>query len=171
MTIESATEKIKSVFSDQIVNVEVFGGQTFVNVKRDKIVDILKLLRDEFDFDCLMDLCGLDYLNQGLPERFAVAYNLYSFRHNIRFRVKAFIPESDPSIDSVVGLWMSADWAEREAYDMYGIKFKGHPQLRRILLPEDYGSFPLLKDYPVQGKGERNRFQRYYPNEPRTLDQ
>jgi NADH-quinone oxidoreductase subunit C len=167
MIVESAVDRIKSEFADQVLGTESSCEQIVISVKRDKIINILKLLRGEFEFDSLIDLCGLDCLNAGTPERFAVVYNLYSLRHKERIRIKAFIPEKDPTIDSASGLWLSVNWAEREAYDMYGIKFLGHPGLRRLLLPDDYGSYPLRKDYPVTGLGERNRFTRYYPNESR----
>jgi len=166
--IDQSIDKIKQTFSEEIINTEQFRDTTCISVKPNKILDILKCLRDECDFDVLMDLCGLDYLDKDMPERFAVVYILYSYKHNIYIRVKTFVSEDKPELDSAAALWMSADWAEREAYDMYGITFRGHPKLRRILLPEDYGSFPLRKDYPVTGKGERDKFERYYPNESKS---
>ena len=118
--------------------------------------------RDE-PVDSLTDLTAVDYLNQGMPERFCVVYNLYSFKENVRTRVKAFVPEGDASIDSVSALWKSAPWAEREVWDLFGISFKGHPDLKRLLLPESYQGHPLRKDYPLTGKGERMDFPRYVP--------
>lgn len=162
MNISEAADRIKQEFPTDVLGIETFCGQTTILVKREHIVEILKILRDNFGFVMLTDLCGLDYLNQNTLERFAVAYHLYSFKDNVYQRVKAFIPENDPSIDSVSSLWLSANWAERESYDMYGITFKGHPDLRRILLPENYGSYPLRKEYPVTGKGERDNFQKIY---------
>jgi NADH-quinone oxidoreductase subunit C len=110
-----------------------------------------------------MDLTAVDWLNQGMPERFCVVYNLYSFKENTRTRVKAFVPEGDPVIDSVSSLWRAAPWAEREVWDFFGIKFKGHPGLKRIQLPENYEGHPLRKDYPLTGRGERMNFPRYVP--------
>jgi len=158
---KKATETIQAKFPDQLLSVGEHAAQPFVCVRRDRIVELLRYLRDELGFDLMTDLCGVDYLNQGMPERFCVVYNLYSTKANGRFRVKAFVPEEDPSIDTVSSLWKAAPWAEREAYDMYGIRFKGHPDLKRILLPESYGGFPLRKDYPLQGEGERMNFPRY----------
>ena len=100
-----------------------------------------------------------------MPERFAVAYNLYSHGKKGSFRVKAFIPEDDPSIDSIHDLWSAANWAEREAYDFYGFQFNGHPNQIRILLPDNYVGYPLRKDYPLRGMGERDAFPRYVPDE------
>ncbi len=99
--------------------------------------------------DYLADLCGADYPDN--KDRFEVVYNLYSIKHGHRLRVKALVPESDPSVDSVVPVWSGANWHEREACDMYGIVFNGHPDLRRILMPEDWEGYPLRKDYPLKG--------------------
>lgn len=161
---KTAVETVQQKFADQVLSIGENSGQLFVSVRRDRIVDILRTLRDELGFDMLTDLCGLDYLNQGMPERFCVVYNLTSLKAGARFRVKAFVPEEDPSIDSVSALWKAAPWAEREAYDMFGIRFKGHPDLKRILLPANYKGFPLRKDYPLVGEGERQDFPRYVEN-------
>ena len=156
-------ETLKGKFGDQLLGVGTHAGQAWVDVTRDRIVDVLKSLRDEYGYDMLTDLTAVDYLNQGMPERFAVVYNLYSVKENIRTRVKAWVPESDPTIDSVSALWRSAPWAEREVWDLMGIKFKGHPDLKRIQLPENYEGHPLRKDYPLTGRGERMNFPRYIP--------
>ncbi|MBI3856487.1 MAG: NADH-quinone oxidoreductase subunit C [Planctomycetes bacterium] len=156
-------ETVKAKFADQVLGVGSHAGQAWVDVKRDRIVDVLKTLRDEGGFDLLTDLTAVDYLNQGLFERFAVVYNLYSVKDNARTRVKAWVPEADPVIDSVSPLWKAAPWAEREVWDLMGIKFKGHPDLKRIQLPENYEGHPLRKDYPLTGRGERMSFPRYIP--------
>jgi NADH-quinone oxidoreductase subunit C len=156
-------EKVREQFADQVLGVQEHAGQRWANVKRDRIVEILKVVRDEAGFDCLTDLSAVDYLNQGLPERFCVVYNLYSFKENIRTRFKAFVPESDPTIDSVSSLYRSAPWAEREVWDLMGIRFRNHPDLKRIMLPESYEGHPLRKDYPLTGRGERMNFPRYVP--------
>jgi NADH-quinone oxidoreductase subunit C len=163
--VKAVIDAIKEKFPDQVLDAREHQGQWTVHVKRDKIVDILKTLRDQHGFSCLADLCALDYSTYAagpMPERFAVAYQLYSFEKNERLGVKAFIPESDPAVDSVASLWKAANWAEREAWDMMGIRFKGHPDLRRILLPENYGAHPHRKEYPVTGLGERDRFPKHY---------
>ena len=156
-------ETIKTKFADQVLNVGIHAGQAWVDVKRDRIVDVLKTLRDECGYDMLTDLTAVDYLNQGMPERFAVVYNLYSVKENVRTRVKAWVPESDPIIDTASAIWRAAPWAEREVWDLMGIKFKGHPDLKRIQLPENYEGHPLRKDYPLTGRGERMNFPRYVP--------
>lgn len=159
----AAFEKVVALFPDILVAPGESCGQRFVEVRRDRIVDLLTFLKSDADlgFDCLMDLTALDYMNLGAPERFCVVYELYSFKNDGYFRVKAYVPESDPTIDSVCALWKSANWAEREVYDLFGIEFKGHPDLKRLMLPDYYTGHPLRKDYPLRGLGERDNFPRY----------
>lgn len=156
-------ETLKTKFGDQVLGVGTHAGQAWVDVKRDRVLDLLKTLRDECGYDMLTDITAVDYLNQGMAERFAVVYNLYSVKDNVRTRVKAWVPEGDPTIDSAAPLWRAAPWAEREVWDLMGIKFKGHPDLKRIQLPENYEGHPLRKDYPLTGRGERMDFPRYVP--------
>jgi NADH-quinone oxidoreductase subunit C len=156
-------ELLKERFADQVLGLYEHAGQRYAHVRRDRIVDLLRMLRDEGGFDALTDLTAVDYLDRGLPERFCVVYNLASLGTGARTRVKAFVPEGDPAIDSVSSLWKSAPWAEREVYDLFGIRFWNHPDLKRILLPEDYEGHPLRKDYPLRGRGERQNFPRYAP--------
>ncbi len=145
-------EKLREQYPDQVLDVREFRGQVSVTLKRDRIRDICRFLHDdpELSFDYLIDLCGADYLGKK-PVRFEVVYHLYSMEHRHLLRVKAEVPENDVSIESVVPVWTGANWHEREAYDLFGIRFRGHPDLRRILLPEDWEGFPLRKDYPVKG--------------------
>ena len=156
-------ESVKAKFADQVLGTGTHAGQPWVDVKRDRILDIVKMLRDEAGYDMLTDITAVDYLNQGQPERYAVVYQFYSVKDNVRTRVKAWVPEADPVLDSVSSLYRSAPWAEREVWDLMGIKFKGHPGLKRIQLPENYEGHPLRKDYPLTGRGERMDFPRYVP--------
>lgn len=116
-------------------------------------------------FDVLSDLTAVDYMKypKDMPERFAVVYHLTSFeaRPHTRLRVKAMLSEESPLIPSATDLFASAEWLEREAFDMYGIQFTGHPNLIRILLPDYYQGHPLRKDYPLKGRGERESFPKY----------
>jgi len=145
-------EKIKEKFPDQVVDVAEFRDQVSVIVKRDQIVAMLRYLHDDplLSYDHLQDLTAVDYLNKK-DVRFEVVYTLYSirFRHNIRIRAQ--VPDNDPKISSVVPIWAGANWHERECFDMFGIVFAGHPDLRRILMPEDWEGHPLRKDYPLKG--------------------
>lgn len=135
-------------------------------IDREHVLPILAYLREdpETAFDFLSDVTGVDYLlmeSETVRERFAVVYQLYSLSKNHRFQLKARVPESDPRVPSVLGLWQAALWGERETHDMYGIEFEGNPDMRRLLMPEDYPGFPLRKDYPLRGQGERDAFRQH----------
>ena len=145
-------EKIKERFAGEVLDVKEFRGQVSVTVRKEKILEICRHLHDAPDltFDYPVDLCGVDYLGKK-ERRFEVVYHLYSMTHRHSLRLKAEVPEEDCSIDSVMPVWAGVDWHEREAYDMYGIVFNGHPDLRRVLMPEDWEGHPLRKDYPLKG--------------------
>ena len=143
--------QLKEAFPDEVLNIREFRGQVNVTVRRDRIVDLCRYLKEtpELAFEYPASLCGVDY--PGRDPRFEVIYNLYSIRHRQRLVLNAQVPESDPTIDTVTGIWIGVNWHERETYDMYGITFTGHPDLRRILMPEDWEGHPLRKDYPLKG--------------------
>ena len=155
---QRALEIVKEKYASEVVGQGVHAGQHWIEVKRERIVPILRTLKDEGPFEVLMDLTAVDWLNQGRPERFCVVYQLKSLTHGSYFRVKAWVPEDEPQIDTVCGVWPAANWAEREVWDFFGIRFTGHPDLKRIQLPEAYAGHPLRKDYPVTGRGERYEF-------------
>jgi NADH-quinone oxidoreductase subunit C len=155
---DKAIELVRSRFGDQLIGTGEHAGQKWVEVKRERIADVLRTLRDELGFDMLMDVTAVDWLDRGMTERFSVVYILFSLATNATFRVRAWVPEDDARIDSVCTLWKSALWGEREVWDMYGITFPGNPDLRRLLMPEGYEGFPLRKDYPLRGQGERSNF-------------
>jgi NADH-quinone oxidoreductase subunit C len=119
-------------------------------VKKEDILKICAFLKDDeaLLYNFMMDLTAVDYL--GREPRFEVVYHLYSLKYNQRVRIKARVSESDCTIDSIVSLWPGANWFEREAFDMYGVIFKGHPEMRRILLYEGFEGHPLRKDYPIK---------------------
>src|SRR5688572_7205972 len=157
-------------FGDKVLSRKSPGsGQVFALVAREHLRPILAHLRDdpELAFDFLVDVTVVDHLQLELPEmerhRFAVIYILRSLGKNHAFEVKARVPEDDPVIPSVSDLWKSALWGERESHDMYGVEFEGNPDMRRLLMPEDYPGFPLRKDYPLRGRGERDAFPQYRP--------
>jgi NADH-quinone oxidoreductase subunit C len=125
-----------------------------------KIYDVLKTLTEQFGFDMLCDLGGIDYL--GYPnaeDRFAVVYALASTTTAERLFVKTYVNDPDPQLPTVTTLWRGADWMEREVFDLFGITFVGHADLRRILLPSEFVGHPLRKDYPLRGLGERHNFE------------
>ena len=135
---------------DALLEAFVATGELTLVVKREAILDVLKTLRDDeaFLFKSLQDVCGVDYPDR--PERFDVVYHLLSYKHNLRIRVKLTTDESQP-VASATGLFPSANWFEREVWDMYGVLFEGHPDLRRILTDYGFQGFPLRKDFPLTG--------------------
>ena len=167
---------VKQRFPDVKFLATEFRGQTTLVVPRTHLHDVMAFLRDDSqcDYNFLSDVVGVDYLNYPAPTnapggRFAVIYNLASYRLGRRLFVKVMLNptldtsgiEDDPAlhIDSVTDLWPGAEWTEREVFDMLGIRFDGHPDLRRILLWEQYPAHPLRKDYPVIGRGERETYR------------
>jgi NADH-quinone oxidoreductase subunit C len=148
-------DRIKNKFPREVKDIVEFRGQVSMVMKRDQLLEICIWLHDdpEFHFDYLKDLCGVDYLGRKAI-RFEVVYTLYSLKHDHMIRLRAEVSEEDQSIESVVQVWIGADWHERECHDLFGIIFKGHPDLKRILLPDDWEGHPLRKDYPVQGPEE-----------------
>ena len=154
-------QKLTERFGDAVSEVADFRGQTTAVCKKGKIREILTFLRDDPDlaYDRLTDLTAIDYSDYLGPRpsaRFHVVYHLYSHPHNKRFRVRAQVDEETCSIDSACPVWRGAEWPEREVYDMFGLRFQGHPDLRRILMPVNFKDYPLRKDYPMHGRGERD---------------
>jgi NADH-quinone oxidoreductase subunit C len=165
--------RVKAAFSDVRLLASVFRRQTTLVVPAEELHRIMRYLRDdpECDYDFLCDVTAVDYL--GYPAetvgRFAVVYLLTSTSHERRLTVKAFLDpsvdttgtEPDPAleIDSVTDIWPGVEWREREVYDMFGIRFRNHPDLRRILTWEGYPAHPLRKDYPLRGRGEREMYR------------
>ncbi|MEW6108192.1 MAG: NADH-quinone oxidoreductase subunit C [Nitrospirota bacterium] len=145
-------DKIKEKFPEEVLDIREFRGQCSVTVRKGKVLEIARYLHDDPDlyFDYLVDVCGVDYLGKK-DNRFEVVYHLYSIKHRHFVRLKAEVSGNDPKIDSVMPVWIGANWHERETFDMYGIVFNGHPDLRRVLMPEDWEGHPLRKDYPVRG--------------------
>jgi NADH-quinone oxidoreductase subunit C len=151
MSPQEIAEIVKSQFPSEVIEIVTFRDQLSLLVKKSRIFEIMTYLHDSPDlsFDYLADLCGVDY--QGRKDhRFEVVYNLLSIQHNHPIRIKAMVSEIECSIDSVVGIWAGANWHERECYDMFGITFNNHPDLRRILMPDDWEGYPLRKDYPLK---------------------
>ena len=124
-----------------------------------EIFDALEFLKETFGFDLLVDITCVDYLRyRDATDRFGLVYILTNTETNERLILRTFLNEPDLTVPSVTPLWEGANWMEREVWDMFGIRFDGHPDLRRILLPDEYAAFPLRKDYPLQGRGERHNF-------------
>ncbi len=145
-------------FGNEITESEFRGNRRF-SVPSDKVYFVLEFLYSELGFDMLVELTAVDYLEYPeATDRFGVVYVLLGTETGERVFVKTYLNLPDPTLPSVCPLWRSADWMEREVYDMFGIKFSGHPDLRRILMPDEFTAFPLRKDYPLRGRGERHNF-------------
>jgi NADH-quinone oxidoreductase subunit C len=129
-------------------------------VPNDKLFDILKFLKEEQGYNFLVDITAVDYLDypNATTDRFAVVYCLLNIEENARIIIKTMVNDPSPTLPSAYSLWKGADWAEREVYDFYGIRFEGHPDLRRLMMPEEFTEYPLRKDYPLRGRGERHNF-------------
>lgn len=184
--LHNAAARAREKFGDAITNTIESPGEVSLEVKPDRLVELCQFLRDNDDcqFQMLIDLCGVDYLNYRKEARgktydgprFAVVYHLLSIRHNMRLRLRAFIEGDMPIIDSVVSVWDSANWYEREAFDLFGIVFDGHPDLRRLLTDYGFVGHPFRKDFPISGNvemryDERKRRVVYEPVsiEPRSM--
>jgi NADH-quinone oxidoreductase subunit C len=182
----SLVAALQQRFADQLDEVTDALGEVTIEVPAQYLLDISQLLRDEapFQFDMLMDLCGVDYIDYGLVEwitdmatdegfsrgveapaqrqritrwdkpRFAVVYHLLSTTHNQRLRMRVFCQQESSIIDSIASVWSAANWFEREAYDLYGILFRGHPDMRRLLTDYGFIGHPFRKDFPLSGQVE-----------------
>ena len=144
-------------------SVATFRDNMRLHVGADRLFEVLRVLKEHCGFDMLSELGGVDYL--GYPgrkegHRFEVHYVLRNLDTSEWLVVKAGVDDPEPTLPSAITLWGGADWMEREVFDMFGVRFEGHPDLRRILMPDEFTAFPLRKDYPLRGRGERHNFPR-----------
>ncbi|MAG21302.1 MAG: hypothetical protein CMF77_03975 [Candidatus Marinimicrobia bacterium] len=158
MPLEKILKSVRDEISDSLLEVSEVGGEAVLHIKGESILPVLRILRDA-EFNFLSDITAVDNLTLGGHERFAVVYHLLSHSKIERVVVKAYVAQDNPVIPSAESLWKTADWQEREVFDLYGIKFEEHPNLIRILNPDDYKDHPLRKDYPRVGRGERRDFR------------
>ena len=144
--------KIKEKFGSTVVEVNDFRGDLSIEIEPKKIVEVCKFIKEEseLDFAQCVDVTAIDWAKR--KNRYTTVYHLYSLSKNFNLRLKATIEDAkEPNIDSVTSVWPSANWYERETWDMYGIKFNNHPDLRRMYMPETFEYHPLRKDFPVMG--------------------
>jgi NADH-quinone oxidoreductase subunit C len=184
--LKNVAVRAKEKFGEAITGTTEVLNQLTLEVDQAQLVPLCQFLRDDADchFEMLMDLCGVDYLDYRKEAagpkydgpRFAVVYHLLSIKHNIRIRIRTFIEGEVPIVDSVINIWNSANWYEREAFDLFGIVFDGHPDLRRLLTDYGFVGHPFRKDFPISGNvemryDERKRRVVYEPVsiEPRSL--
>jgi NADH-quinone oxidoreductase subunit C len=172
--IEELSASLQKELGEKAVTVTVALGEATMVIKQADVLGVLRTLRDhpELRFEELMDVCGVDYLTYGdgawNGRRFAVVYHLLSIAHNRRLRIRVFMEDDDfPVVDSAVGVYPSANWYEREVFDLFGIMFTGHPDLRRILTDYGFVGHPFRKDFPVYGYVE----MRYDPEQGRVIYQ
>lgn len=172
--LEVLSQNLQKYLGDRIGSLEVALGEVTIDIDMDDYFSAMTMLRDEPElrFEELMDLCGVDYSTYGnagcAGKRFAAVSHLVSISNNWRLRVRCFAPDDDfPSVPSVVSIWNSVNWFEREAFDLYGIVFPGHPDLRRILTDYGFIGHPFRKDFPIYGYVE----MRYDPDQRRVVYQ
>lgn len=150
MTLAEAVKKIEEKFLSDVLDKKEFRGEITLTVITERLHDLARFCRDELGFDMLLDVSSVDHFGEEM--RFEMVYQLYSLSEHLALRLKCRLPEVNPRILTVNDLWPTANWHEREVYDMMGIVFEGHPDLRRILMWEGYPYFPLRKDFPLEGK-------------------
>lgn len=143
-------DKLKAENADWVSDFKNTRGEVTIMVPRDSIAEVCRFLKTAQGFDMLADLCGADLGPEEDP-RFEVNYHLFSTKHFKRLRLKVLLSEDEPNVETVTSVWRTADWHERETYDMFGVIFDGHPDLRRILLPSDFDGHALRKDFPLRG--------------------
>ena len=171
--LEKLKASVESLLGARVAKLIVEKDALIVEVKAVDLIEVMTTLRDEpaFDFSQLIDASGMDYADYGDTwdgSRYAVVYQLLSIKHNWRLRVRCFCVDDDfPMIDSMNDIWSAANWYEREAFDLYGIVFNGHPDLRRILTDYGFVGHPFRKDFPVSGNVE----MRYDPEQQRVVYQ
>lgn len=146
-------DALRGRFPDDVLETHDFRGDETAVVRKEALLKTAAFLRDELGFDFLMDLTAADYLPR--EPRFELVCHFYSTKHNYRLRLKCPVDAADPEVDSLTALWAGADWFEREAFDMFGIRFRGHPDLRRILMYDGFTGHPLRKDYPLKKRQPR----------------
>ena len=156
----SSVDDVLAVLTDRFgtLDTSVYRGQTRVVVPAAMSFEALAWLKER-GFDLLVDVTCVDYLEyRDAKHRYGLVYLLASTATNQRLTVRVFVDDPDPTVKSVVSLWAGANWLEREVWDLFGIRFTGHPDLRRLVMPEEFTAHPLRKDYPLQGRGERHNF-------------
>lgn len=153
-------DKFDTIVTDFVQQHDIFAFE----VDSASIIEVMQFLRDDatLRFNFLTDLCGIHYPDATLDKQFAVVYHMHNWRDNVRIRIKCFLNAENPEIDTVTSLFLGANWQERETYDFYGIIFKGHPQLKRILNMDEMTSFPMRKEFPLEDGGRTDKDDRFF---------
>lgn len=159
MPNNAIVSKLDEHFGAGVIAVTEFRSDTRITCPAERCHDCLKWLKDACGFDMLVDITAVDYSEySGARDRYGVVYLLANTETAERLTVKVYLNDPDPELRSAVTIWSGANWLEREVYDMFGIRFTGHPDLRRVLMPDEFTAYPLRKDYPLRGRGERHNF-------------
>ncbi|MHC5200938.1 NADH-quinone oxidoreductase subunit C [Myroides sp. LJL119] len=157
-------EKVKAKFQDSIQQIHIQHDILVFEVHSESVHDLITYLKQDsnLNFNFLTDVCGIHYHNEPVEKQLAVVYHMHNWVDNLRIRIKAHLNIKNPVIDSVTDLFKSANWQERETYDFYGIIFKNHPQLKRILNMDEMESFPLRKDFPLEDSERTDKDDRFF---------
>lgn len=154
MEKKKITDQLKEYFPDKVKEISTLFGDETIVINRDSLLEMVSFLKDKpYEYNMLLDLTCVDYM--GKEPRFEIVYHLFSLPRNHRLRIKTRLSEKDLNIDSLTSLWRNANWLEREVYDMFGVFFKGHPDLKRIFMYDGFEGYPLRKDYPLRKRQPR----------------
>ncbi|AXG73545.1 NADH-quinone oxidoreductase subunit C [Flavobacterium arcticum] len=166
MALETSViqDKLTNKFGDNVTEFNQIKDIFTFEVAPDSMNDVMRFLKEDsvLRFNFLTDLCGVHYPDNEKDKQFAMVYHMHNWVDNIRIRFKSFLNGDNPEIDTVTNLFLSANWQERETYDFYGIIFKGHPQLKRILNMDEMVSFPLRKEFPLEDGGRTDKDDRFF---------
>lgn len=166
MALETAVieQKLTDKFGDKVTGFVQMKDILSFEVSADSVNDTMRFLKEDgvLRFNFLTDVCGVHYPDNDKERQFAVVYHMHNWMDNVRIRFKAFLDGDTPEVDSVTNLFLGANWQERETYDFYGIIFKGHPQLKRILNMDEMVSFPMRKEFPMEDGGRTDKDDRFF---------
>jgi len=161
-------EKLTQKFGNSVTNFATMRDIFTLEVNKDKVHEVIQFLKDdeELNFHFLTDLAGIHYPDNNVDEQFAVTYQLHNWIENTRIRIKTFLNGENPEIQTITDLFLCSNWMEREAWDFYGIKFTGHPQLKRILNMDEMVSHPMRKEFPMEDGGRTDKDDRFFGRTP-----
>ena len=170
LTYEDIQNKLTAKFGDAVKDYSESYGMLTFEIDREKLLEVVRYLRDDetLRFNFLTTLCGMHFPDNELERQFASVYHMHNWVDNVRIRFKAFLNGENPEVESVTSLFESANWQERETYDFYGIIFKGHPDLRRILNMDEMVSFPMRKEFPLEDANRTDKDDRYFGRIPQN---
>ncbi len=166
MALETAyiQEKLSQKFGNHVLNFEMQRDVFSFEATSETIHEVIQFLKESQDlnFHFLTDLCGVHFPDNDENHQFEVVYHLHNWVENVRIRVRTFLANENPEVDSITDLFLCSNWMERETYDFYGINFKGHPQLKRILNMDEMVSFPMRKEFPMEDSGRTDKDDRFF---------